>query len=364
MKSIIFTFDYELFLGSRPISSGTVDNCLINPTNKILDIFDQYNIKHAIFFVDTLYLFKMYENQERYEAIRQDLNRIIKQIKQIIVKGHYVMLHLHPHWMDAKYINEFNQWDLSNQKRYRFEALSESEKDAVFDKSFFILREILECKNGNFDAFRAGGYSIQPFSDFQPCFDKYNIKNDFSVLVNEKFSSEYARYNFTAIKNQESYRFQRNVLISEKNGRYREFPITKYRHSLVAYIKSRINNKADSFKNLNNEMIGLKGTYPLNGVTISAPHTKICEGKKVKLIYKIRKYIKLLFGFDGDIMSLENLNYKNYYYYLNSLKRKKYAHFISHPKGLSIQNIKTFGLLLGDIGAKFKKVNFDYKAIN
>ena len=50
-KNILLTFDYELFLGSR---SGTVDNCLIIPTSKILEVLKRHGAK-AVFFIDTSY---------------------------------------------------------------------------------------------------------------------------------------------------------------------------------------------------------------------------------------------------------------------------------------------------------------------
>ena len=48
-KHLLFTFDYELFLGER---SGNVLDSVINPTQDILNLLEEYNIK-AIFFVDT-----------------------------------------------------------------------------------------------------------------------------------------------------------------------------------------------------------------------------------------------------------------------------------------------------------------------
>ncbi|MBK7667512.1 MAG: hypothetical protein IPJ32_09355 [Sphingobacteriaceae bacterium] len=52
-RNLLFTFDYELFLGKR---SGTVENCILKPTDKILELFSKYKVTKAIFFVDTTYL--------------------------------------------------------------------------------------------------------------------------------------------------------------------------------------------------------------------------------------------------------------------------------------------------------------------
>ena len=52
-KNFLLTFDYELFLGSQ---SGTAQNCLIIPTNKLLALLSETK-SNAIFFIDILYLF-------------------------------------------------------------------------------------------------------------------------------------------------------------------------------------------------------------------------------------------------------------------------------------------------------------------
>ena len=56
-KKILLTFDYELFLGAK---SGSVDNCLIVPTDMLLDVMERHQTK-AIFFVDTTYIMRMCE---------------------------------------------------------------------------------------------------------------------------------------------------------------------------------------------------------------------------------------------------------------------------------------------------------------
>src|SRR6478609_9323839 len=109
-KSVLLTFDYELFQGTK---SGSVKNCLIKPTSRLLPILDQYGAK-SVFFVDMLYVYRLSEIVEGYPKAKADFNLIKHQIMEFANRGHYVFNHLHPHWLDAKYIAEENQWDLSN----------------------------------------------------------------------------------------------------------------------------------------------------------------------------------------------------------------------------------------------------------
>ncbi len=57
MMNIFLTYDYELFFGEE---SGSVDKCMIEPTNELLKIAKEFNIKMT-FFVDIGYLIKLKE---------------------------------------------------------------------------------------------------------------------------------------------------------------------------------------------------------------------------------------------------------------------------------------------------------------
>ena len=75
-KEVLLTFDYELFLGSN---SGTVENCLIKPTNKIIPILEKYNLK-SIFFIDLTYLCRLYSIKDLHEKPLNDWLLIQNQI--------------------------------------------------------------------------------------------------------------------------------------------------------------------------------------------------------------------------------------------------------------------------------------------
>ena len=77
---MLFTFDYELFLGSK---SGSVKNCLINPTNKLLSVLEKYNHK-SIFFIDFTYLTKLYLIKNKYDSALKDWKLIEDQIKNTV----------------------------------------------------------------------------------------------------------------------------------------------------------------------------------------------------------------------------------------------------------------------------------------
>src|SRR5690606_28173762 len=88
------------------------------------------------------------------------------------------------------------------------------------------------------NAYRAGGWSIQPFSDVKNIFKKYNILIDSTVIPNAKYTSEAQRYNFTgAPLDQTSWRFSENPAIPDPTGDFLEIPISWYKVSPIFYWK-------------------------------------------------------------------------------------------------------------------------------
>ena len=110
-KKIILSFDYELFFGYK---SGTVRKSLIEPTNLLLDGMDKYGFK-GNFFVDWQML--KYLKLQSTERTISDYNLIVSQLKDIVRRGHRIELHIHPHWVNAKYNND-GTWDFSDYSHY------------------------------------------------------------------------------------------------------------------------------------------------------------------------------------------------------------------------------------------------------
>lgn len=98
MTQIILTADYELFFGTK---TGSVQECMINPTNKLLDILDINNSKMTLFW-DVLHYYKLEQYKEKYEHLKADSLLIENQIADIIKRGHDIQLHIHPHWLESR----------------------------------------------------------------------------------------------------------------------------------------------------------------------------------------------------------------------------------------------------------------------
>lgn len=214
-KYIIFSYDYELFFGKK---SGTVLETLIKPTNLLLDGMDKYGFK-GNFFVDWQML--KYLKQEGSKRTLSDYNLIVSQLREIIKRGHRIELHIHPHWVDAKY-NGDGTWDFSNYYHYSLNSFSQEEILEMFLEGKSLLTSIARTVDPHYDicAFRAGGWAVQPFDKLKQAYLATGLKIDSSVAYAAYYKCKYSYYDFrkSFLKKMDFYNFNDDVLKYEKNG--------------------------------------------------------------------------------------------------------------------------------------------------
>ena len=237
MKKVIFSYDYELFFG---IDSGTIDGSLIIPTNKILNHLESNGFK-GTFFVDWQMI--KYLRKENTERTISDYDKIITQIKDIICRGHRIELHIHPHWVDAKYIGD-GKWDFSNFHHYSLWSFPESEIVKMFIEGKQLLESIARDVDPHYEicAFRAGGWAVQPFDKLKKAFVESEIKVDSSVAYDAYYKCDFSFYDFryNKLKDIEIYKFEDDVLNMCETGSFIEIPITTYKRSLFHKIADRL----------------------------------------------------------------------------------------------------------------------------
>lgn len=215
----ILTFDYEVFLGPR---TGTIENCVINPTDQILKVLKKNKAK-SIFFVDATWLYFLKNN------LHKDYIRIVKQIREIISSGSSVELHLHPHWINAKVAGE--NIDFQSYKNYKLHSLKDEEITDLFIKSTELLESITDQ---NVKCFRAGGFCIYPFSKIKNAFIRSGIKFDFSVAPGfYLLDDEVYDVDFSKIPRLTLYNFQDDITKPEVNGQFVEIPLSTYKNNPI-----------------------------------------------------------------------------------------------------------------------------------
>lgn len=225
-KKIIISFDYELFFGDEP---GTVQKSLLEPTAMLMDAMEYAGAK-ATFFVDYLMLkYMLAEN----EVTKSEANLIIEQLKEMVRRGHRIELHLHPHWVDAKYIN--GKWDFSDFSHYCLNSFPKEEITKMFVEGTKFLESIAREVESDYKiiAFRAGGWAILPFELMKEGFEKAGIKVDSSIMKGSVIHAYGYDLDFTSTPEKGIYKFSDNVLVEDVEGGFIEAQISSFKFNVI-----------------------------------------------------------------------------------------------------------------------------------
>lgn len=225
---IYITLDYELFFGRI---SGSVEDCIIKPTQKLLEILDPHNIKLTLF-VDAGYLMALKRQEEEFPQLSEDYNTIAAQIDELYQKGHSIQLHIHPHWEDSYFKN--GKWEF-NTNRYKLTDFNNAEILDIVSTYHNCIKEITKkpCT-----AYRAGGWSAQPFTAIGAALESENIFTDSTVFPGGYYQSEQQLYDFTQVPmHAPRYNFHNNLTTPVAQGKFLELPIAAHRVSPVFFWK-------------------------------------------------------------------------------------------------------------------------------
>lgn len=227
-KKLILSYDYELFFGDK---SGTVLKSVVEPANKLMNIMEKYGFK-GTFFVDYL-MFRELEKQTEEHALA-DLKLLKDQIHDMVCRGHRIELHLHPHWIDAKY-NGDGTWDFSNFTHYSLSSLDEDTIVGMFKEGTAYLNGIAREVAPDYAicAFRAGGWAVQPFEKLKKGFTESDISVDSSTSYGMFSFQKDSYFDFRTMPKKQTYRFDNDVCIEINKGQFVEVPITSYKQNIL-----------------------------------------------------------------------------------------------------------------------------------
>ncbi len=226
--NIYITLDYELFFGEK---SGTVEHCIIQPTNALLELVRPYDIKFSCF-VDSGYLLALEKQKGEYPELQLQYEKICQQLKYLAGHGHGIELHIHPHWEDSFYNGDRWVFDTS---RYKLADFSGPQVRDIVGRYTDVLRR-LSGKAPK--AYRAGGWSAQPFDAIGKALAANDIRIDSSVYPGGFYHSTQQVFDFRGVPQYETaYRFSEDLTLPDAAGQFLEIPISSYRVSPLFYWK-------------------------------------------------------------------------------------------------------------------------------
>lgn len=253
--NVFLTFDYELFFGSN---TGTVQKCMIEPTNRLLEMSKKHSVPMT-FFVDIGYVIALERQLDTYSILKNDYDLVIGQIREMIASGSDVQLHIHPHWEKSTFDGE--KWKIITQNAYKLSDFSPAERERIIRTYKAKLDEIIGRKT---HTFRAGGWCIQPFDQLEKLFQELEIRYDTSVFPGGRMEAGEYAFDFRNAPRKDHYRFQSDVCVEDFTGYFTEFPIASFRYSPLFYWRLYILGRLNP---ANHKMLG-------DGIFMSQPGRK------------------------------------------------------------------------------------------
>lgn len=312
------TLDYELFLGDR---TGTAEGCLVEPMNALLKVLDQYGIK-ANLMVDAAYLNRMRQLRGEEPLAKIEFEIVTNHITELSSKGHAIQFHFHPQWLYTTI--ESGRWVMDKQ-HYKLSDLEKNEMISSVSESIDLLNSISGQKAA---AYRAGGFSVENFSELKCLFLSKGIHIDTSVLRYAKAKSVYQTYNYTRTPLKTSYHVEDNLCVEDNNGSFVEYPISTIPYSGIRYVqkKKQLLNDIANIGEINKRWNDGKGAgYPGGRFNAFLSKAKKLIGKNV-----------MYASFDGELscMLQEVYNYSKQHYSGSDFV------ILSHPKSFTPASLK------------------------
>jgi len=176
MLHTIFTLDYEIHGNGE----GCSYDLIVEPTARMLNLFDQYGAKLTIM-ADVAEILKFREYKEQFGTDAYHYSAIEDQLRDAIRRGHDVQLHIHASYFNSRYSHGRWQQDWAE---YNFATLP----FARIDESLRLGKEYLETLLRPVDTsykcnvFRAANWAVSPSRNIIHALHRNGFKIDTSVF--------------------------------------------------------------------------------------------------------------------------------------------------------------------------------------
>lgn len=333
--NLIFTFDYELPMGScRSYQKG-----IFEPSEALLNVARDQNIKIVLFAdICSAIVFKEWDYKGYYLPFAN-------QLKEAISGGHEVQLHLHPGWLNSTFKNEKYYPSGSNTLSNFSDVPYPGNIQGIIETGVKELNEICsEGDNYKCIAYRGGGYNMSPDTDLiLTNLYKNGIIYDSSVIKGYYFKSELQETDYRKMPRKANWIIPLDgPMNSSAEKGIIEIPVA----SMPATPWLRLNR---IMKKVRNKNLYKKLKYDNTGSGNS--------GKKSNLIGSIKSviYAPLILSFDHLHLDLPTLN-QIIQYQLKIYKEEDEITLCvnSHPKTMGKYHLEQMSRFIDVLRTRYK----------
>jgi hypothetical protein len=184
---VIFSLDYEIHGNGE----GSPRLLMVEPTDRLLRLFDQYGAKLTIL-ADVAEILKFGEYQARQGVDAYGYEAIVAQLRRAIYTGHDVQLHLHSSYFNATHDGQ--RW-VQDWSEYDFAGLAPDRMSQLVRTGKAFLESLLQPVNPGYrcTVFRAANWSVSPSENVTRALLENGIHIDTSVF---KYGVRHGLVNF------------------------------------------------------------------------------------------------------------------------------------------------------------------------
>lgn len=167
----MFTLDYEIHGNGE----GDPYQLMVEPTARLLHLFDQYGAKLTIM-ADVAEILKFREYRDEFGRDDYHYEAILEQLQDAVRRGHDVQLHLHSSYFNSRFEN--GRW-LQDWSEYNFAGLSEQRMNYMLKVGRKFLEDELRSVNPSYrcNVFRAANWAVSPSRNIVRAL----VNNDFEI---------------------------------------------------------------------------------------------------------------------------------------------------------------------------------------
>ena len=172
---LLFTLDYEI----HGNGDGNPRPLMVEPTFRLMNLLEKYGQRVTIMAdVAEILAFKRYINETGRDDFH--VSDIENQLREAILRGHDVQLHIHSSWFKANWNGK--KWDQCIEE-YNLAALSLERIDEMVGQCVEYLHGLLSSVRPDYRVwlFRAANWSMMPTGNLYQVLLKYGLTADTSV---------------------------------------------------------------------------------------------------------------------------------------------------------------------------------------
>lgn len=176
MIKVLFTSDYEIHGNGE----GEPKKLLIDTTNRIIEQFEEYGAKLTIM-ADVAEIIRFKDYYQKTGNDKFNYREISLQLKNAILTGHDVQLHIHPSYYNSEFRDNAWRWDWSE---YNLSNLKLERQQHFIKEGKEFLENLIKEVDPDYSCFvfRAANWSMMPSLDIIKALTTNNITFDTSVF--------------------------------------------------------------------------------------------------------------------------------------------------------------------------------------